>query len=960
MASEDTFEGLDVTADEVQRIEKALKNEEFRKLFVEYAQEISDPENRKKYEEELAELERSRGMDVKFLHPKPGYVLKTSINGEKKAFINICKNDNIGKPQASKSYQGSGNARKMGVEWALPYSLAPGRDDYDHAGKKCMVFDCLFHPDCFEMINKDSRFRTLMDNTAMDGIEREFKVTFDRNNVKKPKMKFKGRQQATVLRTPNQSGPKGENSLDALKLSYPYDKSMKQETANNQPAKTASKISGNRDSERKTNDEKRVEKDDFTVPKHSIVHRGHFDMQQFTYARDSAPSTRPQELILKVELPLLKSAATVQLDVFEKRIFLECKKPVMYQLDLPLPYPVDEDKGSAKFDKSRTCLIITLAVLPPVIAEIPSSVPVPQEANPLVQEIVMNGIDETVNQRTKQADGISPGFNDDQYEKPENVKDSNETNPGKSDVGTSDYKITPSIGADVTDALREVQGSQEGDVTKVVEDSEPSHPLSDEIHADDLLHSELEVKTTLPKCDIYQTDENVTIIIREADIDVGSFKLNMASEGKIVEAMFRRTEIAPDSAEEIFSILVVCEDGQTLDGKMKPDVSQANVVMVFKKKEGCGSLWSALKAGLSEDTLEEKQFVTEEGLEDILKEVTSDEARSKETIPCSVSEFSTHCVKAQFQVSCEVADSSKSSQDSGKHKGDSDGCQKASMKSKESIIPALDLGPAADEKKVESDVSSPRSDPQSSPTDSSIPSGLKSALRSPRRRACKSVSFSEEVLVELFLDGPKRTQKGGNKKKGGGRRTPFFGPRRMIEKLKDNSWEYFSDSELLHHKEASTEEDEEHEDQEWNWQPNQVLMRQSSSESESGQEIPSSPRSKGKKSKGSRRRRKEKARREASLAANNGVESSDTNENLIKPSSPDDVSPLTNGLESEEIIESNELNGDTPELPENRDLMNNNENKKSNENDELPLEMQDHKTKCAFEFSNQVIYDLDE
>jgi len=50
-------------------------------LLREYAEEISDPENRKRYEDEIAQLEHDRGMDVKFINPTPGHVLKTSIDG---------------------------------------------------------------------------------------------------------------------------------------------------------------------------------------------------------------------------------------------------------------------------------------------------------------------------------------------------------------------------------------------------------------------------------------------------------------------------------------------------------------------------------------------------------------------------------------------------------------------------------------------------------------------------------------------------------------------------------------------------------------------------------------------------------------------------------------------------------------------------------------------------------------
>ena len=55
---------------EVDQIKKALQKDEFRKLLAEYAKEISDPENRRIYEEEITRLERERGQDIKFLHPK--------------------------------------------------------------------------------------------------------------------------------------------------------------------------------------------------------------------------------------------------------------------------------------------------------------------------------------------------------------------------------------------------------------------------------------------------------------------------------------------------------------------------------------------------------------------------------------------------------------------------------------------------------------------------------------------------------------------------------------------------------------------------------------------------------------------------------------------------------------------------------------------------------------------------
>lgn len=45
----------------------------------------------------MRQLELQRGNIIHFINPVPGYVLKTSINGEKKGFINICSNPLIKK-----------------------------------------------------------------------------------------------------------------------------------------------------------------------------------------------------------------------------------------------------------------------------------------------------------------------------------------------------------------------------------------------------------------------------------------------------------------------------------------------------------------------------------------------------------------------------------------------------------------------------------------------------------------------------------------------------------------------------------------------------------------------------------------------------------------------------------------------------------------------------------------------
>lgn len=74
----DKFKDLNMSEEEVRRFSEAMKKEEFRKLLLDYAEEISDPKNRELYEREISALEAERGMNVTFIHPQPGYCIATS------------------------------------------------------------------------------------------------------------------------------------------------------------------------------------------------------------------------------------------------------------------------------------------------------------------------------------------------------------------------------------------------------------------------------------------------------------------------------------------------------------------------------------------------------------------------------------------------------------------------------------------------------------------------------------------------------------------------------------------------------------------------------------------------------------------------------------------------------------------------------------------------------------------
>lgn len=356
---EKSWKDLDLTKDEAERFTNCFKDEEFRKLFCEYAEEIANPENKAKYEMEIKQLEADRGVDCEFIHPHPGYVLKTVMNGETKCFINICENDKIGKPS---SQMGEGEGGRKGLQWSIPHSLAPPRDDFDKNKVLCQVIDCVFHPDTLRMALKNAAFKQMINSTALDSVAEKFSVTLDRANVKTPKMNYKGQPTAAVIRKANSEAAKKkeDGSMDPIQAgAYPPNW----------------KMPGNENYERKSGDTKSSiptkpsstsssSTPEFTTPNYKIIHRKNSDIKDFAHLVEATDATRPDELVVEIDVPLVKSAKHIDIDILQTKLVLKTDPEVAkYQLELKLPYPVNEDRGSAKFDKQKRKLTLTLPVI---------------------------------------------------------------------------------------------------------------------------------------------------------------------------------------------------------------------------------------------------------------------------------------------------------------------------------------------------------------------------------------------------------------------------------------------------------------------------------------------------------------------------------------------------------------------------------------------------------------------
>ena len=584
MASETrkALEDLNLSHEELEQLTEAFKKEEFRKLFKEYADEISDPENRRRYEEEIKLLENERGFDVKFVHPKPGYVVKTTVNGERKAFINVCTNDNIEKPS---SQQKVGPDGKKGLAWSIPHSFSPLRDDVDKHGNKCEVFDFVIHPDTYRMAETNNRFKAMIQDTAFDGIERQFAVKLDRKNVRFPKMKFKGTPTATVIRTKGAEGPKETDPDDVLNsLPYPYDDKTSEEKAKlNEEAtkRQPSKMDGK--GEKCDKDEG----DDYTVPKYTIKHRCEIDFQDYRNARDAKISTRPNQLVIEIDLPFLKSAAPVELDIFEKSMVMKSVSPAKYKLQLDFPYPVDENQGSAKFDKSKRRLCITLPVLP-----VNESVSIPFQTCPL--ECYS---DEDIHDGDLKSDVVPS-------EKPLiEVMSQEPTN----DISDSTVEDVPPL-EDLSDEddsaskpLIEVLSSKEVNVELAISSNEEfasneSQPPSDPIEKRN------ELMYTLPSFDYHQDDETVSIILHAGRVDRSTVQLSYPSSGAF---QIQMSSIGSGGFPIDYSFYARFPQSCTIETEnCRADVDVHNVVVILVKTDAAIGPWDRFEAGLDPDNLE--------------------------------------------------------------------------------------------------------------------------------------------------------------------------------------------------------------------------------------------------------------------------------------------------------------------------------------------------------------------
>lgn len=194
--------GLDISKRELTDLKEAFKKEKFKELFKEYVDEVNDPKNQALYEKELIQLEKERGVDSVLLRPTPGYVIKTSVENNCQAYINVCYNEKIEKPTSAPTERNG----ETGANWTVPHVFSKGRMEMNKEGVEILVYDVLFHPMALDLAHRLPEFKKLVDDTAMTAVEDGDNVKLDRLNARVVKSNFVGGKHPCILRKAANTG----------------------------------------------------------------------------------------------------------------------------------------------------------------------------------------------------------------------------------------------------------------------------------------------------------------------------------------------------------------------------------------------------------------------------------------------------------------------------------------------------------------------------------------------------------------------------------------------------------------------------------------------------------------------------------------------------------------------------------------------------------------------------------
>jgi len=284
--------------------------------------------------------------------PDPGYVIKAFAGGTgMKVFVNICKKESVEKPSPANQTAHSG---RFGLSWTIPHVLTEQVVNGSRCNHTYQVFDFQVHPDTCRMAETNNRFKHMLNELAVGAVAGEFGIHLNVTKLQFPKMKYKVVQAVSrkkdVTVPQSISRGKAEVSGKGNILNFAKQQNTALSVDNSKPDMPNHKTESQTLVDIDANNE-------FTAPNYTVT----------LSASEEVPVvngvTFSQMLVVGIELPLVDSALAINLDVFEKSLYLTSTGTVWYKLEIDLPCVVDENHSCAKFLKSRKVLRVMMPVL---------------------------------------------------------------------------------------------------------------------------------------------------------------------------------------------------------------------------------------------------------------------------------------------------------------------------------------------------------------------------------------------------------------------------------------------------------------------------------------------------------------------------------------------------------------------------------------------------------------------
>ena len=385
---------INLTDKEIDSLKNAFESKEFRGMFAQYVEEISDPKVRAEQDAYLRQLEESAEIQVPkgktILRPDKSHSFVVKLryrcnddnvsNTVEKLFINIVSSDLIEKP----NILDPNSATEARTSYSLPYSLSPVRMERDKKNNLTPTFDCCFHTSALQNAVMTS-YRHMIIHSAIEAVQKSYLndlyesviiISNESNDqdrsanycILKGVNYVNGDPPAMMVDTKKLHGNLERHNY-AQHYSKEHDRDKRNKGERQQDAfgngfaqgfltkqYQARKVSKHE----KTN----VTHDGYIEPHYMISERRNFDMadhqnNNFGHKSKEVPSV----LVAKINLPNVKTASELVLDIKENSLVLssdEAKGP-KYKLRCKLPYKVEHSKSkSAKWDKKTRVLTVEL------------------------------------------------------------------------------------------------------------------------------------------------------------------------------------------------------------------------------------------------------------------------------------------------------------------------------------------------------------------------------------------------------------------------------------------------------------------------------------------------------------------------------------------------------------------------------------------------------------------------